>query len=57
MIKEKLKGMDYIKRPYLELLSHPDFSPYAYRVIEAIVRMSTEEIDKINLLNTGETNG
>lgn len=51
---EKLKGIDYIKRSYLELLSHPDFSPYAYRVIERIVKMNTEELDKVNLLNIGE---
>lgn len=46
----ELKGIDYIKRPYLALLSDPDFSKHAYRVMETILGMTSKEIENIDLL-------
>lgn len=47
--REKLTGCDYMTRPYLELSSHPDFSPHAHRLISAISEMSTEQIENLDI--------
>lgn len=47
---EKLTGNDYLTRPYMELQSHPDFSEYAFQIIATISKMTTKEIENINLI-------
>lgn len=45
-----LTGMDYMTKDATELRMHPEFSPHAFRVILAISKMSTEEIEQINVI-------
>lgn len=47
---DKLTGADYMNRPLVELQSHPDFSPHAYRIVDAISKMKTAELEKIDLI-------
>lgn len=51
---QKLTGHDYMNRPMLELQSHPDFSSTAFTIIARMAKMTTEEIEEINLF--GGTN-
>lgn len=53
---DKLTGLDYATRPYLELQSHPDFSPIAYQTIAQIRKMSTKELEEVNLYPTNRGN-
>lgn len=50
-MEEKLTGRDYMDRPYLGLQSHPDFTPYAFRIVERIGKMTTEELEQIDLIH------
>lgn len=51
----KLTGNDYVNKPLKELVSHPDFSQHAYRVMIAICDMTTAQIEQININPTGRT--
>lgn len=53
---DKLTGMEYMTKDATELRMHPEFSPHAFRVILAISKMSTEEIEQINLIE-GKNDG
>jgi hypothetical protein len=46
----KLTGADYMTRSYLELQGHPDFSPNAFRIVASICKMSSEEIENMNIV-------
>jgi hypothetical protein len=45
---EKLTGRDYLTRPAIELMSHPDFSHRAYLIMKEVGKMSNAEIQSIN---------
>lgn len=47
---EPLTGYDYLSRPYLELVGHPDYSPHALRIMDRIGKMTTKQIENINLI-------
>jgi hypothetical protein len=52
-----LTGEQYLTYSHRDLLMHPDFSPHAYRIIQAIGKMTTKDIEQINLIRTiGGTN-
>lgn len=50
---KKLTGADYLTKPYRELKEYPDFSPHAFRIVEAITKLGTRELEKIDLTNIG----
>lgn len=45
-----LTGLDYLTLPQSSLREHPDFSPHAMRIMLAISKMSTKEIEQIDLI-------
>jgi hypothetical protein len=53
---QKLTGLDYIRRPLLELLSHPDFDQDIFNKLELIGKMTTEELKRLEFLR-GVMNG
>lgn len=44
---EKLNGLDYMTRGIMELMSHPDYSPKAFRIVNRIAEMDSEQIEKL----------
>lgn len=52
---DKLTGADYADRPYIELLSHPDWDEDAWRIVAAICAMTNEDLKKVKLF--GGKNG
>lgn len=53
---EKLTGADYMTRPYLQLVGHPDYSPLALRIMQAIGKMTTEQIEDIDVVSIIRSN-
>lgn len=53
---EKLTGKDYMTMPYLELQSHPDYSKHAMKVVMAIQKMTTDELEQLTIAR-GPHNG
>lgn len=47
---EPLTGEDYLVRPTVELVRHPGYSPHAFRVMNAIKKLKTSEIEAINIV-------
>lgn len=45
--EEYLTGLDYLNRPLLEIMSHPDYSDEAMKIMAKIAKMNTSEIEKI----------
>jgi hypothetical protein len=43
----KLTGVDYITRPLLELMSHPDFSKEAMHTMAHISGMNNDQLEKL----------
>lgn len=54
MDQEPLIGEDYLTKPVDQLKKHPDFSPHALRIVSAITKMNTKQLEQINLI--GGTN-
>lgn len=48
---EVLSGMDYVTKPYLELVGHPDFSQKAFERVSRITRMTSRELEKLNFFD------
>lgn len=46
---EKLTAVDYLTKPFMELRAHPDFSPHALRIVNAIFKMTTKELEQIQI--------
>lgn len=46
----ELTGVDYLTLPKATIEKHPDFSPHAYRIMLAIGKMNTKEIEEIDLI-------
>lgn len=51
----ELTGEDYIDKPYVELMKHPNYSPHAMRVVTAVLGMTTAQLEELNL--GGNDNG
>lgn len=51
--QDKLTGLDYITVPVDILVRHKDFTQHAYRVIQAISKMTSTQIENINLNPSG----
>lgn len=51
-MSDNLIGDDYIRKPLIELQTHPTFSMHAYRVAQSFRTMTTEEIERINILRS-----
>lgn len=47
--KDKLKAIDYISNPVTELMKHKDYSPHAMRVVNAILDMTTEQLEQLTI--------
>lgn len=50
---KKLTGKDYVDLPLPYLTLHPDFSQHAFRVVIAVLDMSTEELEKLDVAKFG----
>lgn len=48
--KDVLTGRDYCEAPLSDLIKHPNYSNHAMRIVAKIYSMTTEQIEKINLL-------
>jgi hypothetical protein len=46
---EELTGIDYLIKPIVELQKYPDFSPHALRIVSAITKMTTKELEQIQI--------
>jgi hypothetical protein len=46
---EELTAIDYLIKPIVELQKHPDFSLQALRIVSAISKMTTKELEQIQL--------
>ena len=44
-----LSGLEYVIMPTVMLVRHPEYSVLAYRIVNAILKMTTEELETINL--------
>lgn len=49
MKTEKLTGKDYMTRSFEELSSHPDYSAHAKRIIDAISKMTTNQLEELTI--------
>lgn len=47
--KPKLIGHDYYTMTLQELITNPDYSSHAYRVIEAVMTMSSDQLEKLDV--------
>jgi hypothetical protein len=47
---EKLTGEDYLTTPLMILMSHPDYSEKAMKVMLRIKTMTSSDIERINLI-------
>lgn len=47
---DELIGHDYVSKPLSELMNYEEFSPHAFRVVNAIMNMKTSQLEKIDLL-------
>jgi hypothetical protein len=56
MSYEPLIGEDYLTKPVDQLKNHPDFSPHALRIVSAITKMNTKQLEQIDLIG-GNKNG
>lgn len=54
---EKLTGNDYMNIPLQELIEHPDYSAHAMRVITAISKMTTQQIENLTIARGYFNNG
>jgi len=52
----ELTCVDYLTRPYEELRNHPDFSMHALRIASAISRMTSKQLEQIDIIG-GKTRG
>jgi hypothetical protein len=50
MEHEPLIGEDYLTKPVEQLRKHPDFSPHALRIVSAITKMNTKQLEQIDLI-------
>ncbi len=50
MLDKELNGGDYIWQPTSKLTKHPDYSPHAMRVVQAICKMTTKQLENLNLI-------
>lgn len=48
--EKPLTGKDYMERGVLELQSHPDYSAHAMRVIVAISKMNTKQLESLPIV-------
>ncbi len=47
---DKLTGEDYFRLPIDQLRAHPNFSNHALRIISAICRMTTEQLENLDIV-------
>lgn len=46
-----LTFMDYWQTPVPELADHPDFSQHALRVVADVTKLTTKQLEKIDIAN------
>lgn len=46
---EKLRGYDYIQKPLTALMEYDDFSPEAMQIIGAVMGMTTEQLEQLDI--------
>lgn len=56
-IMKKLTGYDYLTKLTTELNQYPDYSPHAGRIVNAIMEMTSEEIEKIDITEGNNKKG
>lgn len=49
----KLTLHDYMTKDVKELVEHPDFSQHAFRIAGALINLTTEQIEQIDLIHLG----
>lgn len=46
---DELTGHDYMSKPMSKLMEHADFSMHAFRVVNAILRMNTSQLENLDI--------
>jgi hypothetical protein len=46
---EELTAIDYLIKPIVELQKHPDFSVHALRIVSAVSKMTTKELEQLQV--------
>lgn len=48
--KEHLNGYDYLHMPIPELADHPEFSGHAMEIVNAVMSMNTEQLERLDVV-------